>query len=48
MPYVGAETAKELSVWVFFTPFGLAIVAVTGYLALAYGRQVRASIKGSA
>ena len=45
VPYLGAERAKEFSQWVFFTPFGLTIVAVTAVMAVAYGRQARAAIK---
>jgi hypothetical protein len=47
VPYIGAETAKEFSTWVFFGPFGLAIVAVTGCLAWAYGRQLCTSVGSS-
>jgi hypothetical protein len=45
VPFMGAEQAKELSEWIFFGPFGLVIVAITGYLAIVYGRQVRTAIQ---
>jgi hypothetical protein len=45
VPYMGAESAKEFSEWVFFGPFGLIIVGVTFYMALAYYRQLRDSLK---
>jgi hypothetical protein len=45
VPFVGAEEAKEFAQWVFFAPFGLTIVVVTGFMALAYYRQAVASFK---
>ncbi len=45
VPYMGAEEAKEFGEMFFFGPLGLAIVVVTGIMAVAYGRQALASIK---
>jgi hypothetical protein len=45
VPYVGAESAKEFSTWVFFGPFGLGIVVITAYMARAYYRQAREAMR---
>jgi hypothetical protein len=45
VPYLGAETAKEMSEWVFFGPFGLVIVGVTAVMAVAYGRQALTALR---
>jgi len=42
VPFMGAEPAKELAEWIFFAPFGITIVAITGFMAVAYGRQALA------
>jgi hypothetical protein len=45
VPYLGAEEAKEIGEMFFFVPLGLVIVAITGFTAVAYGREALASMK---
>jgi hypothetical protein len=45
VPYLGAEEAKEIGEMFFFVPLGLTIVAITGFTAVAYGREALAYIK---
>jgi hypothetical protein len=47
VPFMGAEPAKELAEWIFFAPFGITIVAITGFIALAYGREALACARRS-
>lgn len=47
VPYVGAERIQEFSEWCVFLPLGLALVAVTGIVASAYGRQMMAALRES-
>jgi hypothetical protein len=48
VPFMGAEEAKEFGEVVFFAPLGLTIVAIAGVLAVAYAREVLATIRQSA
>jgi len=45
VPFVGAESVKELSEWCCFVPLGFALVVVTGIVALSYGRQMAAALR---
>ncbi len=45
VPFLGAERAKEMSEWVFFGPFGLVIVVIAAWVAIAYGRGLGSSIR---
>ena len=40
VPYLGAEGAKRLGEYGFFIPFGLTIIAVTGFIAFVYAREL--------